>query len=354
VLFKYGEQNFETVKQYKYLGIILNEHLDYSISASVLSESAGRALGGIISKFKVLKDVGYRTYTKMYEAGVCSIMEYCSEIWGFEKQPSCDNIFHRAIRYYLGVHRFIPTVFLKAEMGWIPPIIRRHLCMLRYWNRLLTMNENRLSKRLFELEYRTNESSWCREIESIFESMNMNDMFIDKHVCDLSVCKTIMLNSWKKEVADNVISKPKLRTYVQFMDLNSPPEYLTKLVPRSKRSLFEQFRGGILPLHIETGRFRNIKDTQTGRFRKLKPEERICTICDSDSIEDEMHFLMECNKYNTSRRIMFEYANNADRNFHDLNNHEKFIKLVTTHWKVCIEHLVSAWTMRKESMYIRI
>ena len=42
--FVYGNENVELVDKYKYLGLILDDHLDYSITADALSGSAGRAL----------------------------------------------------------------------------------------------------------------------------------------------------------------------------------------------------------------------------------------------------------------------------------------------------------------------
>ena len=47
------------------LGHILDEHLDFSKCSKILAETASRALGGIISKFKMLKDCGHKTYTKL-------------------------------------------------------------------------------------------------------------------------------------------------------------------------------------------------------------------------------------------------------------------------------------------------
>ena len=35
----------------------------------------------------------------------------------------------------------------------------------------------------------------------------------------------------------------------------------------------------------------------SGLNRKLKVEERVCTICNSGEIEDEMHFVMKCKAY---------------------------------------------------------
>ncbi len=49
-VFKYGECELEIVDKYKYLGIVLNGHLEYSMVAMILANSVGRALGAIYNK----------------------------------------------------------------------------------------------------------------------------------------------------------------------------------------------------------------------------------------------------------------------------------------------------------------
>ncbi len=58
-------------------------------------------------------------------------------------------------------------------------------------------------------------------------------------------------------------TKSKLRTYVKFKENICTEDYVKHCTPRRKRSLMTQFRIGILPLHIETGRFR---DKREGMF----------------------------------------------------------------------------------------
>ena len=55
--------------KYKYLGIYLDQHLSFDDCTTVLSDAAGRALGGVINKFKEMKDMGFETFEKMYETG---------------------------------------------------------------------------------------------------------------------------------------------------------------------------------------------------------------------------------------------------------------------------------------------
>ena len=58
---------------------------------------------------------------------------------------------------------------------------------------------------------------------------------------------------------------------------------------------------GILPLHIETGRYKTVTDRETGRIRSMKVGERVCLICKSSIVEDEKHFLIHCQMYITER-----------------------------------------------------
>ncbi len=56
---KYGEYELEIVDKYKYLGIILNEHLEYSMVSVILANSTGRASGAIYNKYSLNKGFGY-------------------------------------------------------------------------------------------------------------------------------------------------------------------------------------------------------------------------------------------------------------------------------------------------------
>ncbi len=48
--FQLGETVLYTIEQYIYLGLVLNDFLDFNITAQVLSNPANRALGSIMNK----------------------------------------------------------------------------------------------------------------------------------------------------------------------------------------------------------------------------------------------------------------------------------------------------------------
>ena len=68
----------------------------------------------------------------------------------FGEHESINSVHNRAIRMFLGVHRFAPISAITGDMGWVPSKIRRFVNMFRFWNRLIKMNDNRLTKKIFQ------------------------------------------------------------------------------------------------------------------------------------------------------------------------------------------------------------
>ena len=81
--------------------------------------AGGRALGAVCSKFRSNRGLGYKTYTKPFETGVTPILDYCSGVWGAAKLDKIDTVQNRAIRYFLGTHRFSPNLAINGDMGWL-------------------------------------------------------------------------------------------------------------------------------------------------------------------------------------------------------------------------------------------
>ena len=67
-----------------------------------MSEAEGRALGAVINKLKTLKDIGFRTFERMYESVVVSVNknDHAAETWGFKNYNISYNVHNRAMRYY--------------------------------------------------------------------------------------------------------------------------------------------------------------------------------------------------------------------------------------------------------------
>ena len=108
----------------------------------------------------------------------------------------------------------------------------------------------------------------------------------------------------------------------------------------SEWSVLAQIRFGILPLHVETGRFVN---------KKL--EERRCEICHSDVIEDECHFLFNCPVYETPRNYWVTSLINKCSNFHTLELKEQLMFIFNEAPRSTAKFIKSCLAIRKSILY---
>ena len=329
---------------------MLDEHLTFEKCSQMLADAGGRALGGIISKFKTLKDTSFKTFDKLYHVEVVPIIDYGSAVWGFKDYKCIDDLQNRAMRYYLGVHKFVPILGLEGETGWMPTKLQRYKWILSFWNRMIKMDENRLTKIVFEWDYSLQKDNWSSETKNIFTQSNLAFKFERKDICCISDVSGHLFDNYKNSWTEKINQKPKLRTYRLFKSNFNPEKYLFLNLPKYKRSIMAQFRLGILPLNIETGRYKNITDDK-GNIRKEKPEERICTLCSLQITEDEFHFLFDCECYTSLREIFFSDIVSENSNFQNLSKNCKLEFLMKNCIKKLCNYLWVSWEKRKELLF---
>ncbi len=118
------------------------------------------------------------------------------------------------------------------------------------------MAESRITKRVFNLEYQVCKN-WSLELKDILYSAGLNQIYNNRIICNIDAGKYICVNLRNADWKDSLPTKPKLPTYVKFKENIETESYIKYCMLR--RSLLTQLRLGILPLHLETGRFRNKK-----------------------------------------------------------------------------------------------
>ena len=279
--------------------------------------------------------LGYKTYKKLYDACVREVMDYCSGIWEYEAHEKLDRIHVRALRTLLGVNRHTAIAGIEGEMCWIPPIIRRKICMLKQWNNILKMDGSRWPKKLLDCMHGTS-NPWLNEIRNIFVSSNAQDGFDHevpiinlKDFCNFAEKQLLAhhIHTWSLLVE----SKPKLHLYKLFKNEFSTERYCIVNLKRSQRALIAKLRLGVFPINVELGRY-------TGTPR----EERLCPLCDHGEVEDEIHILFRCPSYKEPREVLLQQTMIFSEGFNNFNDIEK-IKVLTSNERLVrkISHYLS-------------
>ena len=160
--------------------------------------------------------MSYSTYTKLFDSCVTPVLDYSSGVWGFSKYNCLEAIQNRAIHIYLGVHKFAPTLALQGDMGWMSTENRQCLSVLRFWNRLLKLPDNRLTKRIFIDDFylaQSGHENWCSNVFKILEKLNLEHLFYERKMVDIKEIKDQLMNKQNDMWKQAVPKKPKLRTY---------------------------------------------------------------------------------------------------------------------------------------------
>lgn len=213
------------------------------------------------------------------------------------------------------------------------------LAVARYWNRLINMNSTRLTKAIFEEDYRRNSRNWSARLSDILIEHGCYEYFERKEQIVLPDFQRLLKESYIMKWRNIVQSKPKLRTYNQIKDSFETEEYVKYINNRSERSILAQFRCGILPLELETGRYRNID-----------VNNRFCFHC-TNLVEDEIHFALVCPLYNAERQLLIDEIMLTYNIFGNLDQLNKLKVLLNEFWKQTSKFLYKSWNIRRNLIW---
>ena len=141
------------------------------------------------------------------------VANYASEIWGYKDFQCCRNIQNRAMRYYLGVHKFAPIAGMQGDLGWLSVKYVRYKYMVNFWNRLVKMEDDRLTKHIFKYDYELCRGNWSADMNKIFSLLNMHAVFENIFLCNVENALEQLVYENNRQWNEIVHSKPKLRTY---------------------------------------------------------------------------------------------------------------------------------------------
>lgn len=340
--FVVGKYDLEYVNQYKYLGVIFTNNAKFSVAEKTLSMKASRALFSI--KQSVFdKSIKPSSLLHIFDALVKPIALYNSEIWLGHK--SCfrgktveemfeltlkntnefDKIYMRFCKHVLGVHSKASNFAVISELGQFPLIISTITSCINFWLHTIQSNTDSLLQKAYQEQVNSsiNNSIWLQFVKSLLYDLGFSHVWNNQCTFNASALlfsiknklKERFISFWKKRLSSEEGMK-KLRTYKLLKQNFGIEPYLENLFDKDLRKCLCSFR-------ISTHRLR----IERGRYCGEKPEDRLCDSC--NVVENEIHFLCECNKYDGLRQKMFDNMNAIDIVL-GTNHEDTFIKLMTS------------------------
>ena len=320
--FSYGENKIESTREYKYLGFLITPSGEINSGLKDLKDRALRAFIKIKKKMGALFQQFPLVSLKLFDTLMKPILLYASDFWGILKTPKnnpIENIHYMFCKHLLGVQKQTTNIGVLLELGQIPLMTFAQKMAIKNWERISLKNK---ANNLVIKSY-----TFARE-----ENLNWADMIKNK------LAETDIIQPWdgEKEVNEVAFSRlrdifhntafaeiskdtSKLRTYKLIKEKIGLETYLTTVNNVQNRKIFTKFRLSNHTLMIEKGRHKNIDKNL-----------RFCPFC-PNYIEDEMHFLLECQCFTIHRTELFSAINEKFENndMHLKNKTGKFIYLMS-------------------------
>ena len=309
----------ETTKSYKYLGFVLTPS------------------GGIISGLKDLRDRAQRAYYKLkhklglhfrlypsttislFESLIKPILLYSSDFWGCLKMPKnnpLEIMYMKFCKELLGVQKQTSNTGVLLELGAVPLMFYGVKNCLKNWHRIHKKSEaNSMVLKIHQMASELN-LPWPSMNKNILDSVGISPESEINNIHRVAFEK--LKENFHQQSFDEISSEhSKLRTYAKLKTVTGLEEYLNSVENVRDRTALTKIRLSNHSLMIEKG-----------RHQGLQENERVCPFCDNE-IENEFHFVMECNTFDVLRQQLLIEMMGTDNVFNELDDNEKFIFILS-------------------------
>ena len=329
--------------KYKYLGIELSSTGSMKNTRGNIRDRALKAIFALKSRLNHT-DISPKLHCKLFDQIIKPISVYGSEIWGTTLINKKDgNDFYKSFddcpveklhinfcKYSLGVHKKATNSAVRGELGRFPIALSIFIQMLKFWFHMESSKNTILQHALAEsknLEHQV-KKSWSSHITNLLTKTGIKIDKPSKH--NIISFKNKVINDykmyWKHSLGDVDKKEGKLSTYRHIKTSFHFENYLHDIKHKEHRIIYTSLRISSHQLAIERGRYSN---------PPVPREHRLCSVCNNQEVEDEKHFLIECNTYKDDRHNMIHQIGLVYPHFTNLCDTNKFLYLMTAEGKIC-------------------
>ena len=295
--FFYNGNILEVLKEFVYLGVVFTSNGRFNANTDALVLRAEKALFGLQQKIRML-NLSPKVALKLFDSTVLSVLLYGCEAWGDTNISKLESFHLKFCKDILKLRKSTANAMVYGECGRYPiDIVVKKRC-ISFWHKLLTTKTHHLSGILFNLARTMNRCNqlkypWLDFVKNILIECGIPYVFEYPGSVKTtwlaqfveSTLKDLFITNWNQEI----ITRSSCVNYRIFKSSLCFESYLTQLSPHL-RSYLCKFRCGNFRLPIVLHRF--------------NPDiSKYCTLCDTHSIGDEFHYLLECKAFTDMRRI---------------------------------------------------
>jgi hypothetical protein len=267
---KLGNRLIIETDSYKYLGAELDNRLTFKQFKARILDKARKSRARLWNMGMKQGALSVKASINLWEALVRSNLEYAAGVWGAGQWEEAELIQREMGRRILRCNGKTSNAAVRGELGWWKLSTRREYIKLRYWVSILLMDDTRLVKAVYDhskQEYTSkNRNNWVKIVHQIVEKYGLNEIWDNevairnehnRHMTVEGIKKYWMRIIYKKiqdteeiEWREELLRKPKLRTYRTIKDKLQLEPYLLSEINKKGRYLLTSLRTGTNRLRI--------------------------------------------------------------------------------------------------------
>ena len=293
----YRQTQLETVNKFKYLGFVLSSTGKFAQSILSIAEQGRIALFNMKSAVNFYADLDVKTKLKLFNCLILPILENACEVWGYCQADKLDTLFLGFLKSVLGVRKSTPSVFIYRELNIYPLKLNRYLRIFKYWLKILSLPDNNPVKAVYkllknDLESQPDTINWVALLVKMLNESGLGYLWTNQNYlteqnsfyCALfkDRIQDIILQDYNNDI--NNVSNNRLYRHLDHDFYGK--DYLRLIKQSHLRIAISKLRLGSHNFMVERGRWTRPKTLHT---------HRLCKTC--DTLEDEMHIFLECDRY---------------------------------------------------------
>ena len=199
----------------------------------------------------------------------------------------------------LGVSQTTANEVVQGELGWWTVKARLDFLRLVYFGKLTREREGVVCSVFREAREKADrgQKGWGLYTKQLMRDLGLEEEWVVGEVGDL--------RRWREKVKDKIQDR-EWRQWRAGMVGKVTLDRYRRIKTRLKAETFlKRNRAGVrrlIRLRVGTERLQIVR----GRHRGVKREERRCLVCCSGAVEDEEHFIEECDGIDDERRDMWD------------------------------------------------
>ena len=151
------------------------------------------------------------SFPTLYNLCILPVLCNYISVWGSRNTSKIVTAQNKAMRNFLGVNTYTSNCCTIGDMGWIDISILIKLSMLRFWNRLMDLDHDRLVIKIYFNDLHRCKKNWCFEIKLVSEEINQTDQFTHLFIVKNKINRSL-LSRQRAECLDLEIESGRLRS----------------------------------------------------------------------------------------------------------------------------------------------